>query len=106
MKLTSGTVVRIKSFAHVEYDGKMKGFGASPEDTPDAEREIFTMLVLGKEPMLLTKEQEELYAMNVRTQLNLLGWFSADQLEDYMKNNIGVVGEVFRKVLAEMGYAH
>lgn len=78
-KLKVGSVVRLTSFANKPADGSdPKGFSASPEGTPEEERNVFVCMILGVEPQFM--EQDEGHTQEfVAEALHRMGYAKIDR---------------------------
>jgi hypothetical protein len=79
-KMVLGSIVRLTSFAHKPVDGAPEGYSASPEDTPEGNRNVFLCMLIGIEPQCPEGYTEEAEKEKVNEVLRTLGYFRAEDL--------------------------
>lgn len=79
-RVTMGSIIRLTSFAHKPAEGEPVGLFASPEDTPEDEKDVFLCMLLGKELLHNKEWSEESEQKFIHKVLNGLGYYRVEDV--------------------------
>jgi hypothetical protein len=83
MKLKNGDVLRLRYITHVDTDGATQAGYRPPEASNRRdEKQVFVVLLLGTEPLVIDDETNQGKELDVHSALRQLGWYSENSEDE------------------------